>query len=103
MWLRCMARIKFCALESPTRCAQRLGPLYDADVDLINTDNLTGLSEYIQSQRYRQCQNRRRPSRSGVLGAFVLFTRRHSNSPNNPELTEIDTHLMQCALRSQYS
>jgi len=46
---------------------QRLGPLYDADVDLINTDNL-GTSEYIQSQRYRQCQNRRRPSRSRRAG-----------------------------------
>jgi len=62
---------KILLLESPTRCAQRLGPLYDADVDLINTDNLTGLSEYIQSQRYRQCQPVVDRRALGVLGAFV--------------------------------
>ncbi len=53
------------------------GPLYDADVDLINTDNLTGLSAYIQS---RQMQSVPEPSMTvallGVLGTSVLLKRR---------------------------
>lgn len=53
------------------------GPLYDANVDLINTDNLTGLSEYIQS---RQTQAVPEPSLGvallGVLGTSVLLKRR---------------------------
>lgn len=53
------------------------GPLYDANVDLINTDNLTGLSTYIQSL---QTQAVPEPSLSiallGVLGTSLLLKRR---------------------------
>jgi hypothetical protein len=50
------------------------GPLYDAGVDLINTDNLPGLSQYIQSRR-----NTTVPESSstvalvGMLGISVLL------------------------------
>ncbi len=40
-------------------------PLYEADVDLINTDNLAGLSEFIQSQQSV-------PEPGSVLGFFAL-------------------------------
>lgn len=53
------------------------GPLFDAGVDLINTDNLVGLSQYIKS---RTTQTVPESSSSfallGVLGASVLLTRR---------------------------
>ncbi len=53
------------------------GPLYDANVDLINTDNLTGLSAYIQS---RQTQSVPEPSMTvallGVLSTSVLLKRK---------------------------
>lgn len=53
------------------------GPLYDANVDLINTDNLVGLSTYIQS---RQTQAVPEPSLSiallGVLGTSLLLKRK---------------------------
>lgn len=56
------------------------GPLYDSDVDLINTDNLTGLSQYVQSQKTQPVPE---PSSSGALigtlGVFVLLIwRRYS-------------------------
>jgi hypothetical protein len=62
------------------------GPLYDAGVDLINTDDLTGLSEYVQSQK-TQAVPEPEPSVAllGVLGAFVLLIcKRHSKSLNHP-------------------
>jgi hypothetical protein len=50
------------------------GPLYNAGVDLINTDNLTGLSEYIQSSRTTKVPE---PSSTiallSVLGMSVLL------------------------------
>ncbi|MEH2353117.1 PEP-CTERM sorting domain-containing protein [Nostoc sp.] len=53
------------------------GPLYDANVDLINTDNLASLSTYIQS---RQTQAVPEPSLSiallAVLGTSLLLKRR---------------------------
>ncbi len=53
------------------------GPLYDAGVDLINTDNLVGLSEYIRSRRQQTVPE---PSLSFVLlsvvGGSILLTRR---------------------------
>ncbi|MBD2245193.1 PEP-CTERM sorting domain-containing protein [Nostoc sp. FACHB-888] len=54
--------------------------LYDANVDLINTDNLTGLSTYIQS---RQTQAVPEPSLSiaflAVLGTPLLLKRRRQS------------------------
>lgn len=59
--------------------------LYDSDVDLINTDNLTSLSQYVQSQKTQPVPE---PSSSGALigtlGVFVLLIRkRYSKSPNH--------------------
>lgn len=72
------------------------GPLYDADIDLINTDNLTGLSESIQSQNTQAVPEPSSPvALLGVLGAFMLFTwRRHSKSPSHPQSAnpEANTH-----------
>lgn len=53
------------------------GPLDDAGVDLINTDNLPGLSQYLQS-RETQAVPESSPSVAllGVLGTFVLLARR---------------------------
>lgn len=52
------------------------GPLNDAGVDLINTDNLTGLSQYIQSQKTQAVPE---PSSTVALlgvGAFMLLQKR---------------------------
>lgn len=55
------------------------GPLEDAGVDLINTDNLTGLSEFIQS---RQTESVPESSSAiallSALGAFVLLVRQRA-------------------------
>lgn len=55
------------------------GPLYDADVDLINTDNLTGLSEFIQSRQSEAVpESSTTVALLGVLGAFMLLARKKS-------------------------
>lgn len=58
------------------------GPLDDADVDLINTDSLPGLSQYMQSRPTQQIPE---PSSTvALLGVFVLLTRKkRSHSPNH--------------------
>jgi len=62
------------------------GPLYDAGVDLINTDDLNALSQYIQN---RQTQAVPEPSPTiallGVLGVSALLSgRRHFKSRTTP-------------------
>lgn len=68
-------------------------PLYNANVDLINTDNLTGLSEHVQ---LRQAQAVPEPSSTvallGVLGVFVLRTSKKRSNPN----ATIEAKTQQC-------
>lgn len=51
------------------------GPLYDARVDLINTDNLTGLSQFIQSQQAVP-ESSSPAALFAVLGASALLARK---------------------------
>ncbi len=62
------------------------GPLYDAGVDLINTDDLNGLSQYIQNRQI-QAVPEAPPTVAlyGVLGvSAVLAWKRHFKSRTTP-------------------